>query len=305
MPMHFNISEEVLRKCLHDSVQANLIAFSLMVKNKYVSGCIHDVSVRKLMREFHLGNSTARKMIEFAKRSELFSYDEERNRLTALNFNKAYTQTKTDKYGRTIYCLPSFLIDTNAITTLQQTRLAIRKVVMDSAIYRKLVDKSSSTKKGNYATKPTSVSTSYLGTIIGVSKSSVSRYLKAEVCAQKLTKTGFKVLVQKKEKGKATPPRHIDMHLVRQSEEEDIYIRFPEYGVADQAIARYWRHLILNARCRITKRCRKPRLSSRGEKRIQEQQEAHPELVAYGCEFYANGLIAMPEAENSYWSKFC
>lgn len=304
--LRFNLSEDAIRIILHDAVETNLLSLSLMMKKRYGSGCMHKASARKLMREFRMGKSTAKKYFELAKRSGLFLF--ENGNLTALNYNKTFIQKKKDKHGRAITCLTSYALSLTSITSLTRTRIALRKVVMCSAVYKNVVDKCSD-KKGTCATHPAFIPLSYLSAATGVSRSSVSRYMKDEVSKGRIIKTAaIPFVFVRHYEGEEAPAFCADMALVLSTVEADYYLKLPTYDIGDRCVLKYWRHIILNAHGRLARHERSTRQAEEDKAICEDVKLSCANLVEYGCEFvkageYAGSLV-MPDYDGEgYWKK--
>lgn len=151
-----------------------ILAFSICIKCRYSNSVLLDVSPKKVMAEFHVAHGKAKRLIEGAKNSPLFSYSEELNQLTAITYkDRSVKRAKNGMSYSSDYC---YKLEKKPYSIGEMTKL-ISEILIENAI--NAVERDNLNQRGNSCCgSDKSLTQKKLGNIAGISRSSAQRLTK-------------------------------------------------------------------------------------------------------------------------------
>ena len=168
-----NLPIDLLNQYKASKPRKELLAFAIAVKCIHSNSVVTEVSVKKIMRLLHVSNAKARRLLQDAKSSPLFSFSEKHNQLRVNSFkNKSVKVAKNGMRYISDYC---YKLERKVYTIKDLCRIisdiliknAIHAVQMDKLLKSGVSNTRSCAKKGLNMRK--------LSRISGISLSSVSR----------------------------------------------------------------------------------------------------------------------------------
>lgn len=170
---YLNIPIRILTDYKASKSRKELLSFAIAIKCLHTNSVVTDVSVKKIMRLFHVSNIKAKRLLQDAKNSPLFSYSERTNQLRANTFKDKsvkvakngirYISDYCYKLERKVYSIKELC----RIITDILIKNAIHAVQMDKLLKSGIKNQVPCAKKGLNMRK--------LSRLSGVSLSSVSR----------------------------------------------------------------------------------------------------------------------------------
>ena len=168
-----NLPIDLLNQYKASKPRKELLAFAIAIKCLHVNSVVTEASVKKIMRLFHVSNAKAKRLLEDAKSSSLFSYSERTNQLRVNTFkDKSVKVSKTGVKYTSDYCYKLerkvySIKDLCRIITDILIKNAIHAVQLDKLLKRGVNNHSSYARKGLNMRK--------LSAIAGFSLGSASR----------------------------------------------------------------------------------------------------------------------------------
>ena len=168
-----NLPISILEKYKTSKSRKELLAFAIAVKCLHVNSVVTNVSVKKIMVLFHVSHNKAKRLLQEAKNSPLFSYSERTNQLRVNTFkDKSFKVAKNGMKYISDYC---YKLD-RKVYTIKELCRTISDILIKNAIHAVQMDKllkSGVNKPFSYAKK--GLNMRKLSRISGISLSSVSR----------------------------------------------------------------------------------------------------------------------------------
>ena len=167
-----NLPIDLLNQYKASKPRKELLAFAIAIKCLHVNSVVTEASVKKIMRLFHVSNAKAKRLLEDAKSSSLFSYSERTNQLRVNTFkDKSVKVSKTGVKYTSDYC---YKLDRKVYSIKDLCRI-ITDVLIKNAIHAVQMDKLSQngTINNSYAKK--GLNMRRLARIAGFSLGSTSR----------------------------------------------------------------------------------------------------------------------------------
>lgn len=130
-----NIPLRLLDDVKNDKLHRQLLALSICIKCKWQDSLMRNVSIKSIMELIHCGHSTAKMLLQEAKRSSIFIYNEKTNTLLARNFKKKYTRKVTTKYG-TSFMMYRVQIDKKEYT-LRSIQKEFKRLLFENTVNAK------------------------------------------------------------------------------------------------------------------------------------------------------------------------
>ena len=167
-----NLPIDLLNQYKASKPRKELLAFAIAIKCLHVNSVVTEASVKKIMRLFHVSNAKAKRLLEDAKSSSLFSYSERTNQLRVNTFkDKSVKVSKTGVKYTSDYC---YKLERKVYSIKDLCRI-ITDVLIKNAIHAVQMDKLSQngTINNSYAKK--GLNMRRLARIAGFSLGSTSR----------------------------------------------------------------------------------------------------------------------------------
>lgn len=175
---HLNIPIDLIKDNKASKSRKELLAFAIGIKCLHSNSVLTDVSTVKIMKLFHVSHAKAKRLLDEAKESALFSYDPTFNQLKVKSFkDKSYKVSKTGVRYISDYCYKLDVKD-YSIGELCHT---LTKILLMNAIHAVQLDKllKSGDKFVNTSCAyPKGLNVRKLASVAGIGLSSASRMLK-------------------------------------------------------------------------------------------------------------------------------
>lgn len=169
---YLNIPISILEQYKASKSRKELLAFAVAVKCLHVNSVVTDVSVKKIMRLFHVSNAKAKRLLQDAKGSPLFSYSERTNQLQANSFkDKSVKVAKNGMKYISDYC---YKLERKVYSIKELSRI-ISDVLIKNAIHAVQMDKLLQNRANLSSSYAKGLNMRKLSRIAGVSLSSASR----------------------------------------------------------------------------------------------------------------------------------
>lgn len=167
-----NLPISLLERHKSSKSQKELLAFAIGIKCLYSNSVLTGISPKKVMSLFHVAHGKAKGLIEGAKQSDLFYFDEKRNYLKVNSFkDNILKKSKGGFLYKSDYC---YKLEKDNFTIKALTKI-ITEILIKNAI--NAVDRNNFTKSNkNHCCVP--LSQRKLGNIAGISRSQVSKITK-------------------------------------------------------------------------------------------------------------------------------
>lgn len=169
---YLNIPISILEQYKASKSKKDLLAFAIAVKCLHVNSVVTDVSVKKIMRLFHVSNAKARRLLHDAKNSPLFSYSERTNQLQANSFkDKSVKMAKNGMKYISDYC---YKLE-RKVYSIKELCRSISDILIKNAIHAVQMDKLLKSGTSSSSSYAKGLNMRKLARISGISLSSVSR----------------------------------------------------------------------------------------------------------------------------------
>ena len=133
-----NLPIDLLNQYKVSKPKKELFAFAIGIKCLHSNSVVTDVSVKKVMRLFHVSNAKAKRLLADAKSSPLFSFSEKTNQLRVNSFkDKSFKVSKTGKKYISDYC---YKLERRAYSINGLCRI-ITDILIQNAIHAVQMDK--------------------------------------------------------------------------------------------------------------------------------------------------------------------
>lgn len=94
-----NVPIELMKQYKESKREKRLLAFAIGIKLKRSNSCFTDVSAAKVSKSFKVNKNEAERLLNDAKQSPLFEYDEKRNYLRVRSFKSKEWKQSKGKHG--------------------------------------------------------------------------------------------------------------------------------------------------------------------------------------------------------------
>lgn len=169
---YLNIPIGLLTDYKASKSRKELLSFAIAIKCLHVNSVVTDVSVKKIMRLFHVSNAKAKRLLQDAKNSPLFSYSERTNQLRVKTFkDKSYKVAKNGMRYISDYC---YKLERKVYSIKELCRI-ISDVLIKNAIHAVQMDKLLKSGAKSPSSYAKGLNMRKLSRIAGISLSSVSR----------------------------------------------------------------------------------------------------------------------------------
>ena len=107
---HINV--DAFKRVREDNNSFEMLCIALIIKANYVSSCVHDISIKKIMKLGKCGHNKAQRIFRAVinGESEFLKYDKEKNSLTAVSLHKVYKEIKRTRKGYYVRKFKSYLM---------------------------------------------------------------------------------------------------------------------------------------------------------------------------------------------------
>lgn len=172
---HLNIPVELIKAYKASKSRKELLAFAVGIKCLYSNSVLTDVSAVKIMKLFHVSHAKAKRLLDEAKESTLFSYDPTFNQLRVNSFkDKSVKVSKTGVKYMSDYC---YKLDKKDYSIGELCHVLTKVLLMD-AIHAVQIDKllkSGTNSINRPCAYPKGLNMRKLASIAGISLASASR----------------------------------------------------------------------------------------------------------------------------------
>lgn len=167
-----NLPISILDQYKTSKSRKELLAFAVAVKCLHVNSVVTNVSIKKIMVLFHVSHNKAKRLLQEAKNSPLFSYSERTNQLRANTFkDKSVKVARNGKKYISDYC---YKLERKVYSIKELSRI-ISDVLIKNAIHAVQMDKLLQNRATCSSPYAKGLNMRKLSRIAGVSLSSASR----------------------------------------------------------------------------------------------------------------------------------
>ena len=190
-----NVPIALIRRCSDTKRHLECLTMAIIIKHLHENSTLYNINNRRFREIFGVSYYKAQSLIESAKESELFVFNERKNCLFAKSFkNKTQKHFKKGKFKGT----SDFCKKINTFGNFRETVALLRDTLIESAVdaqERALLD-SCATKKCS-GTQPKPITISQFASAIGMSRTSAHRYVKRCVSKKSIRQTSsvFKCVI--------------------------------------------------------------------------------------------------------------
>lgn len=247
-----NIPIELLTKYKNTKERKELLAFAIGIKCLHRNSVLLDVSIKKVMTLFHVSNGKAKRLLNDAKNSELFTYSVEHNQLRVNSFKDKTIKTARNGLKYTSdYC---YKLEKKPYTIAELCR-TINEVLVEYAI--NAVDRDNFPKGGTRYGSNKALTQKKLGNIAGISRSSVQRLTKrlADGGIIRKTRATMKMVISKVNEYTLSAWQRISglkRVIVNPHDGSGWIVKPCEYSILNRRITDRFQHVIYDHRSRIT-----------------------------------------------------
>lgn len=173
-----NVPIDIIKHYKGSKARKELLAFAIAIKCVHSNSVLMNVSVRRIMGLFHVSFNKAKRLLDEAKSSPLFTYDERNNQLRANTLkDKSEKISRSGITYKSDYCYKLEKAD----YTIQSLCQILSNVLIKNAIHAVQLDKLQKSGKSFYSNPcayKKGLNQRRLTSIAGMSLASVSRALK-------------------------------------------------------------------------------------------------------------------------------
>ena len=249
---NLNIPIELLTRYKTSKERKELLAFAIGIKCLHSNSVLLDVSIKKVMKLFHVSNGKAKRLLHDAKNSELFDYSLEHNQLRVNSFKDKTVKTARNGLKYTSdYC---YKLEKKPYSIAELCKL-INEILIEYAI--NAVDRDNFPPRGNCRGSNQALTQKKLGNIAGISRSSVQRLTKrlADNGTIKKTKATMKMVISKVNECTLSAWQKLTglKKIILNPHDGSGWIVKPcEYSILNRSITDRFQHVIYNHRSRLS-----------------------------------------------------
>lgn len=172
-----------------------MLVCAIIIKKKYHNSTLYDLSLKKVMEMFHVAHRRAKRLMEGFRKSDLFVYDRQRNRLFAKSFKgkevKVFGKGKKKYEAFADYCYKMQMQDNinlrDAVRELRDMMLVCTIDSLEKGNFKNVGGKQTDSFVGTPNSK--AITQKRLARISGMSRSTVCRHLQRMIGNGEVGKT--------------------------------------------------------------------------------------------------------------------